>query len=363
MSSCHLDIQSLNFAIGGFSLRDVHFRCRRAEYHILLGPTGSGKSTLMKCILGIYRPKGGSIHLNGKNISADPPECRSMGYLPQDFALFPHLNVERNIRFGLHPRKLPLGQADELVNRLCHILKIDGLRNRGVKHLSGGEKQKVALARALASQPEIILLDEPFSSIDEGARRLLWFELKRAIAEVGITAIHITHNLEEAYTLGEQLSVLIDGVLVQRGARQEIFERPASERVARYLNYRNVFSGRTEKFEGGTRINLRHFSVVVKDEIQEGRGIALCIRPQDLKIVRESVLIRDSLRRNVFSGEIVALFPLPEHCVMLFKINGSPQRYDLELRFPIYIKKRHDLYVGKKVRVAVWEPSIIVFRD
>lgn len=362
MSRNHLEISSLNFSVGALRLRDINLYCRKGEYHILLGPTGSGKSTLIKCILGLFRPQSGGVSLNGHDITGEPPEKRRMGYLPQHYALFPHLNTEENIRFGLRARKMPPGESDELVSRLCGMLQIESLRKRSVRNLSGGERQKVALGRALAARPEIIILDEPFSSIDEGARRLLWFEMRQVIGEVGITAIHITHNLEEAYTVGEKLSVLIDGELVQSGSKRDIFERPATENVARYLNYRNIYSGRAERHPGGTRVELGHFSVVVKDEIPVGREVAICIRPQDIKIIREDVGIRDSLKENVFSGEIISLFMLPEQCLMRFKMDGSPKNYDFELRFPTYIEKRHALYVGKRVRVAIWEPNIIVFK-
>lgn len=362
MNNTCLDIRSLNFTTGKFQLCNINLCCRKGEYHILLGPTGSGKSTLIKCVLGIFRPEGGVIFFNNRDITREPPERRSLGYLPQNYALFPHLNVEENIRFGLRARKLPSSQEDQLVSQLFRILNIENLRKRSVRHLSGGERQKVALGRALAPRPEIILLDEPFSSIDEGARRLLWFDLKRVIRQVGITAIHITHHLEEAYTLGEKFSVLINGELVQSGSKEDIFERPASESVAKYLNYRNIFSGWTENHPEGARVNLGHFSVVVKGEISPGEKIKLCIRPQDLKIIREDVPIRDPLQQNVFSGEIISLFMLPEHCVMHFKIDGSPQQYDLELKFPAYIKQRHNLYIRKKVKVAIWEPNIIIFK-
>jgi ABC-type Fe3+/spermidine/putrescine transport system ATPase subunit len=210
-------IESLNVTLGRFSLKDVTLSCARGEYHILLGPTGSGKSSLLKCILGLHRPESGRIHLDGVDITDELPEHRQMGCVPQDYALFPHLNVEENLRFGLRPRKVPAEQADSLVDRLSEVLNIEHLRKRRVQHLSGGERQKVAIGRALATQPKMMLLDEPFSSIDEGAKRGLWLELKQIVREVGITTFHVTHNLEEAYSLGERLSVMIDGNLVQSG--------------------------------------------------------------------------------------------------------------------------------------------------
>ncbi len=357
----YLRIESLNTGIGNFRLRDIQLSCTRGEYNILLGPTGSGKSSLIKCLLGLYPIQKGRIYLNAKDITKEPPERRGMGYLPQDYALFPHLNVEENIRFGLRAKKIPFREADVHVKRLFCILNIEKLRDRQVRFLSGGEKQRVALGRALATQPDIILLDEPFSSIDEGAKRSLWFELKGIISDVGVTALHITHNLEEAYTLGQRLFIMINGGLAQSGTNQEIFSAPLTESVARYLNYRNIYSGLTEVCHDGTRLNFESFSLIVNKRIEAGKKVKVCLRQQDIKIIREGSPLKDSLKRNVFSGEVVALFPFPESCLMWFRIEGSQEHYNMELKFPAYIPVRHGLSVGAKVKVAVWEPNIIVF--
>jgi len=356
-----LSIRNLTLRIGQFSLKEINCDFGKGSYSVLLGPTGSGKSTLIKSVLGLYPPQQGRVLLNNQEITRTPPELRGIGYVPQDLALFPHLSVEGNIRFGLRFRNIPPPDADRAVENLCRMLSIRDLRDRSVGTLSGGEKQKVALARALAPRPGIVLLDEPFSSIDEGARRVLWLELKQIAAELGITVVHITHNLEEAYTLGESISVLIDGTLVQSGSKQEIFERPATESVARYLNYRNIFTGRVENHQDGSKIHCSHFKILVNERIASGTQATVCVRQQDLKIVREGYPLRDSLKGNVFSGEIVSLLSLPESCVMMFRIEGSPRRYDFELRFPAYIRERHNLHEGNKIRVAILTPTIIVF--
>ncbi len=357
----YLRIESLSTAIGNFRLHDISLSCKRGEYHILLGPTGSGKSSLIKCLLGLHPIQKGHIYLNTRDITEDPPERRCMGYLPQNYALFPHLNVDENIRFGLRAKKIPAREADTLMKKLCCILNIETLRDRKVRFLSGGEMQRVALGRALATQPDIILLDEPFSSIDEGAKRSLWFDLRKIMADVGVTVLHITHNLEEAYTLGQRLSILINGGLAQSGTNQEIFSSPVTESVARYLNYRNIYSGTAEDHREGSQIDLGSFNIIVNKRIEAGKKVTVCLRQQDIKIVREDSPIKDSLKRNVFSGEIVALFPFPESCLMWFRIAGSQEHYNMELKFPAYIPARHNLSVGTQVKVAVWEPNIIVF--
>lgn len=361
MNDLHLKIRSLSFQAGSFRLRRIDFVCRRGEYHVLLGPSGSGKTTLLKCILGLYRPQSGEIELGGRDLHRLPIEKRRLGYLPQSYGLFPHLTVDENIRFGLGCRSLTAPEKERLVKDQYAALKIEALKDRDVRTLSGGEQQKVALSRALIAGPEVVLLDEPFSAIDEGRRRRLWFELKEAIRSAGVTAVHITHNLEEAYTLADRISVLIGGEVVQSGEKEEIFRRPAVESVARFLGYRNIFSGPVRPFPGGAEIEIGHFQVTVGMTIPTAARATVCVRPQDIKIVKEGVPLRESLRRNVFPGRIVSLFFLPEYCLARFRIDSSPREYDFELKFPIYIKDRLNLGEGKPVRAAFWEPSIIVF--
>ncbi|MDY6832528.1 MAG: ABC transporter ATP-binding protein [Thermodesulfobacteriota bacterium] len=359
MTPTFLQLVNLNLGLGKFCLKDINLSCGRGEYHVLLGPTGSGKSTLMKCVLGFYPSHGGAVFLNGQDVSRRRPEERRIGYVPQNYSLFPHLDVEKNIRFGLHGAGG--ADADRIVDRLCDILGINGLRSRAIANLSGGERQKVALARALAIAPDMVCLDEPFSSIDEGAKRLLWVEMKKIIQEIGITAFHITHNLEEAYNMGERLSVLLDGQLHQSGPKQEIFERPATCDVARFLNYRNIFTGTAHTHSDGTRIDTDRFSVVVSKKIAPGTRATFCVRQQDIKILKPDKTLKPALSHNRLSGRIVSVFPFPEYCMVCFQISGSSQAHDLEIKLPPYLRERHDLYEGKEISVAFWEPSIILF--
>lgn len=356
----HLRVEGLSLRLKGFSLSGITMSCRRGGTHVLMGPTGSGKTTLLRTLLGFHAPAAGRIRLGGRDITAEVPERRGMGYVPQSTCLFWHLDVEANVRFGLGARKISGREADRLTRELLGMLRIEHLRGRDVRNLSGGEKQKVALGRALAVRPEVILLDEPFSSIDEGGRRGLWFEMKRVIDEVGITALHVTHNLEEAFTLGERFFVLMDGSLAQAGDRHDIFDRPADERVARYLGYRNIFTGTARRTAGGTKIDLGHFKVELGREIPEGEA-TLCIRQQDIRIIRQGQPVKESLRRNVFSGSVTQVFSMPDSCVVRFRIEGSPGEFDLEARFPVNIRDRYDLRPGKAASLAPVEPRVIVF--
>ncbi len=354
-------IDKLNARLGSFALDDISLNIGKGEYHILLGPTGSGKTSLMKCILGFNKIESGKIYLHDRDITSELPERRRMGYVPQNYALFPHLNAQQNLSFGLAAQKISAKESRTRVDRMCRILGIESLRQRSVTNLSGGERQKVALGRALITRPEIILLDEPFSSIDEGSKRNLWIDLSRVISEVQATVVHITHNLEEAYSLGERLSVLIRGKLVQSGPKREIFERPASEDIARYLSYRNIFEGTALDYTEGARIDLGHWNLLVRENIPAGKKVKLCIRQHDIKVIRQDRPIKESLKRNILSGRIVRIFALPEYCLLWLKLEHSPHDYDLELKLPIHILGRHNLHAGERITVALWEPSIIVF--
>jgi len=356
----HLKIESLNLSLGKFSLRNINLSCDKGEYHILLGPTGSGKTSLMKCILGFYRVTNGKIFSKDKNITNEIPERRCMGYVPQNYSLFPHLNVEGNIRFGFHAKTNFIQDPGTIVDRLCSILDIHNLRTRDVHHLSGGEKQRVALARALAIQPDLLLLDEPFSSIDESAKRNLWVELKTVINEIGITAFHITHNLEEAYSMGDRISILLNGELHQSDRTKVVFEKPATEGVARYLTYRNLFSGISRAHNETMIVDLGHFSIVVPQKISSGEQARLCIMPQDVKIIKEDRPIREGLRKNTFQVEIVSLLPLPDYFMVYAKLFESPNEFDFEIKVPRYLERKYKLFKGKKIRVAIPEKQIVL---
>lgn len=360
MTSPHLKIESLNLSLGKFSLRNISLSCNRGEYHVLLGPTGSGKTSLMKCILGFHRITNGAIFSKDKNITNKIPENRRMGYVPQNYSLFPHLNVEGNIRFGFHAKNNFIQDPDPIVDRLCSILDIHKLRSRTVHHLSGGEKQKVALARALAIQPDIVLLDEPFSSIDEGAKRTLWSELKTIINEIGITAFHITHNLEEAYSMADKISVLLNGELHQSDLKQIIFEKPATEGVARFLTYRNLFVGAARIHNKKMIVDFGHFSIVTFTRNGISEKVKICIMPQDIKIIKKGRPIRESLKNNIFQVEIISILPLPDHFMICAKLMESPMAYDFEIKIPRYLERKYDFYIGKKIRVAIPEKQAIV---
>ncbi len=237
---------------GDFTLAPVSLLISSNECHALLGPSGSGKSTLLETIIGFRKPLEGRLHLNGQELTTIPVENRGIGYVPQRLALFPHLTVEQNILFGIRTRRVREPEYFDLARRLIHEVGLAPLISRYPDTLSGGEQQRVALARALASAPRLLVLDEPFSSLNESLRRELWKLLKKLLVNIKTPTLMVTHDLEEAFFLGERISVLIEGRLHQSDSKAIVYRKPATVEVARFLGIRNLFPakaiGRDDSF-------------------------------------------------------------------------------------------------------------------
>ena len=220
------------------------------EYLTLLGPSGSGKTTLLRLMAGLDRPDSGQILLNGDDITVRPTHTRGLGFVQQNYALFPHMTVEGNVGFGLANRLIdPVTDAAELSRRVGEMLELvglDGLGGRMVGQISGGQKQRVSLARTLITQPKVCLLDEPLGALDANLRERMTIELRKIREALGVTFFHVTGNESEAIAMGDRMIVLDDGRAAQIDRPDDVFDRPATVRVARFLNTYNVISGQTD---------------------------------------------------------------------------------------------------------------------
>ena len=230
-----LSVEKLCFSVGDFALSDVSLAVGSGEYFVLMGATGSGKSLLVKCICGLAVPTSGAIALNGTNVTRLRPRERRIGYVPQDCGLFPHMDVASNITFGLRVRRISRRKAMQQAQPLIDMLELGSLLGRSTGTLSGGERQKVAVARALAVKPELLILDEPVSALDEPTRHEVCLELRRVQREFNVPVVHICHSVAEARLVADRVGVMVAGRLVQAGPLDEITKTPASPAVARLL--------------------------------------------------------------------------------------------------------------------------------
>jgi ABC-type Fe3+/spermidine/putrescine transport system ATPase subunit len=219
----------------------LSFSLAAGEIVALLGPSGCGKSTLLKMIAGLEAPDGGALSFDGVDLARVPPEARHFALMFQDFALFPHLNLCDNVAFGLIERRVPRADARARALDALDTVGLSGMSRRNVATLSGGEAQRVALARALVTAPRLLLLDEPFSSLDAHLRQSLQGEFRRRIKSLGISAILVTHDRQEAFSMADRVALLCDGRIQQCDAPARLLAAPANAWVAGFIGYANVF--------------------------------------------------------------------------------------------------------------------------
>ncbi len=227
-----LELQSLRIRLGAFCVADLSLTVEEGEYFVLLGPSGSGKTVLLEMVAGLLRPDGGCVRWQGRDVTDAPPEARGFALVYQDYALFPHMTVEKNIAYGLRARRVDRRESNRRVASVATKLSIAPLLHRLPGRLSGGEKQRVAIARALVTKPAVLLLDEPLASLDTDVRRTLIEELRAIHREAGTTFLHVTHDMGEAVYLGGRAAILRDGNVIRQGAPSELFTRPTACEVS-----------------------------------------------------------------------------------------------------------------------------------
>ncbi len=226
----------------------VSLEIRRGELFALLGPSGCGKTTLLRMVGGLESPSDGTIRIHGEDMTRVPPHLRPVNMVFQHYALFPHLNVEENVAFGLRYRPLPRAGHAARVKETLGLVRLAGLERRYPNQLSGGQRQRVALARALVLEPEVLLLDEPLAALDPGLRKEVQVELKSLQRTLGISFLFVTHDQEEALALSDRVAVMSQGRVEQTGTPVEIFERPETEFVARFTGAANFFEREGKRF-------------------------------------------------------------------------------------------------------------------
>ncbi len=278
--------------LGDFQLRGITLSVDRGEYFIVMGPSGAGKTILLKTILGIYRPWRGRVVIDGVDVTNYPPERRGLSYVPQNYGLFPHMTVEDNIAFGLKIRGYSKHEIKRRVREIADVLGISHLLHRKPKTLSGGEQQRVALARALVVEPKAILLDEPLSALDYRTRRELQVFLRNLHTRLRFTAIHVTHDFTEAIMLGSRVAFMISGEVVQCSSVKELVLSPRRRDLAELLGLVNVLEGKVIACEGDTAL-IDVSGVVIRAKtlynVVTGTRVLLVINPSDVEILESRV--------------------------------------------------------------------------
>ncbi len=359
-------IEGLTILLKTFAISDLYIEIEEGAFHFLLGPTGSGKTLILESIIGLHQPKTGKIWIGEKEIQNLPPEKREISYVPQDLALFPHLTVKENILYGIKAQNHPLKVYEGYVESLIQVMKIGHLLERFPTNLSGGEKKRVALLRALAPKPKLLLLDEPFSGLDPSIKFEIQQLLKTLLSSFHPTILCVSHDFEEAFLLGDKMTLFIDGKVEQVGKRDDIFLKPKTKKVAQFLGLRNLYRGKIlgkddcverSQFE----INGLRFSIpnsACQSRMETGREADLYIRPEEVMILRKGKPIKESLKRNIFMGNIKDILSRGRHHSVFFQEMGG--NISFEISIPNYAFRNLDLSVGKQVDVALRDESFWV---
>ena len=310
------------------AVEKVSLRLEQGRILCLLGPSGCGKTTLLRLIAGLEPPDGGRVMFSGRDLSSIPPHRRQFGMMFQDFALFPHKNVFDNVAFGLQMLHLDKG---EIIRRTEDVLTLTGLsafRHRNIDDLSGGERQRVALARSLAPQPKLLMLDEPMGSLDRALRERLLLDIRAILKRLDMTAIFVTHDQSEAFSVADDIAVMNRGSIVQTSTPEQLYLHPKNTFVAQFLGFKNLLQGSVTG-DGGVQTALGIF-YPPSGRYQPGALVTLLLRPETARLAVESGnvggtdFIRGRVKSRVFTGQhfrvglvsddaVELTFDLPNH--------------------------------------------------
>jgi spermidine/putrescine transport system ATP-binding protein len=271
------------------AVRGIDLAIRQGEFFSMLGPSGCGKTTTMRMVAGFEEPTRGIVRLDGRDVTAAPPNKRDVNMVFQSYALFPHMSVFENVAFGLRRKSVPRDQITRQVGEMLEIVDLTGREQRRPRELSGGQQQRVALARALVNHPKALLLDEPLGALDLKLRQAMQVELKRIQREVGITFVYVTHDQNEALTMSDRIAVMNDGVIEQLGPPRDIYEHPATRFVAGFIGTSNLLAGSLARVTGGQGVievspDERIIVPARRSELTAGQEVELTVRPEKIEL-------------------------------------------------------------------------------
>ncbi|MDD7593222.1 MAG: ABC transporter ATP-binding protein [Peptoniphilaceae bacterium] len=283
------------------------------EFLTLLGPSGCGKTTILRLIGGFEEPDSGQILFEGRDVTAMPPHERPFNTVFQQYSLFPHMNVEENVGFGLRMRGIDPKEIQTRVMRMLDLVNLRGFNKRRPDQLSGGQKQRIAIARALVNEPEVLLLDEPLGALDLKLRKEMQWELKRMQRELGITFIFVTHDQEEALTMSDRIVVLNHGIIQQQGVPKDIYDEPANRFVADFIGDSNILDGvMLEDY----KVRFSHHDFVCVDHgFAPNEPVDVVLRPEDIELVAPE--------KGMLVGKVMSCMFRGVHYAMEVDVDGA----------------------------------------
>ena len=293
-----------------YALKNVDLEIADGEYFVLLGPSGGGKTTLLRSIGGFIRPDSGTVEIKGKNVDNLPPDKRPTSMVFQGFALFPHMTVNENIGYGLKIRSIDKDIISEKVTKMMDLVGLSGLSDRKPHELSGGQQQRVQLARALILENDVLLLDEPLSALDAQLRKDMCIELKRLQKTVGISFVHVTHNQEEAMSVADRIAIIADGEMVEQGTPKEIYSNPKKKFTAEFIGEKNILNGVVVDFsKSKILVNIEKDEIEVANNnyaISKNQKISLSIKSESIEITKGSAN-KSKGAKNSISGKVTEI--------------------------------------------------------
>ena len=311
-----------------YALKNVDLNIADGEYFVLLGPSGGGKTTLLRSIGGFIRPDSGSVNIKGQNVDDLPPDRRPTSMVFQGFALFPHMNVSQNIGYGLKLKSIDKNIIENKVNKMMDLVGLKGLSNRMPHELSGGQQQRVQLARALILENDVLLLDEPLSALDAQLRKDMCIELKRLQKTVGISFVHVTHNQEEAMSVADRIAIIADGEMVEQGTPKEIYSNPKNKFTAEFIGEKNIFEGKIKDFnKTKVVVDIDNDNIEIANnnyKVKKNQKVSLSIKSESIQIKKISKT-NSKVSNNQIVGKISEITFLGQFVRYLVVLNNNQE--------------------------------------
>ena len=311
-----------------YALKNVDLNIADGEYFVLLGPSGGGKTTLLRSIGGFIRPDSGSVNIKGQNVDDLPPDRRPTSMVFQGFALFPHMNVSQNIGYGLKLKSIDKNIIENKVNKMMDLVGLKGLSNRMPHELSGGQQQRVQLARALILENDVLLLDEPLSALDAQLRKDMCIELKRLQKTVGISFVHVTHNQEEAMSVADRIAIIADGEMVEQGTPKEIYSNPKNKFTAEFIGEKNIFEGKIKDFnKTKVVVDIDNDNIEIANnnyKVKKNQKVSLSIKSESIQIKKISKT-NSKISNNQIVGKISEITFLGQFVRYLVVLNNNQE--------------------------------------